>query len=77
MTKGFTIRFDGDAYLTVDEIWPDGDAPENPTEHDVAEVLKRYSLGDLIDDWAIGPDVFVGSVHLTSSGLRDKLKEVK
>ena len=33
--KSFTITFDGSATLTVDEVWPDGDAPANPTLLDV------------------------------------------
>lgn len=75
--KMFTIILAGDHPLTVEEIWPDGDAPENPTEADVAEVLKKYSLADLIGDWDCGCDVFVGRIHLTSYGLHDNLREAK
>jgi hypothetical protein len=40
---GFSVDL-GSAYLTIDEVWPDGDAPENPTAQDVIEVMRQTSL---------------------------------
>lgn len=47
-----------DRPFSVDEIWPDGDAPENPTVEDVIEVI-RQSRGPsrFISDWSI--DLYV------------------
>lgn len=38
--RKFVISFP-DMELAVDEIWPEGDAPENPTPLDVIEVMKE------------------------------------
>lgn len=45
MTPKRTFHFEvGDeADLTIDEIWPDGDAPENPTVDDVIAVVQKES----------------------------------
>ena len=75
--KFFTITLQGDHSLTVEEIWPDGDAPDNPTDADVVAVLKKYSLSDLISDWNCGCDVMVGRIHLTSYGLHDNLRVIR
>lgn len=41
-----------DDYLTLSEIWPDGNAPENPTAEDVmAEIRKSGSVSSFISDW--------------------------
>lgn len=49
----FNFDFNGHCVLSVDEIWPDGDAPENPTAEDVKKLIENMyvSLGDFIDDW--------------------------
>lgn len=51
--KTFTITVEGSYTLTVDEIWPDGDAPENPTREDVAAAMKKscHSTYQLMRDW--------------------------
>lgn len=44
--------------LSIDEIWPDGDAPEDPTPEDAREVFleqHRYSIADGLIDWNIAP----------------------
>lgn len=38
--------------LTIEEVWPDGDAPANPTAAQVAELLKRAGLAE----WNLVPD---------------------
>lgn len=49
---GFNISIDGDQYLSVDAIWPDGNAPENPTAEDVRDlILESGSLSRWLSDW--------------------------
>ena len=43
MSKLFTVTLHAEYMLTVDEVWPDGDAPENPTAKDVIEQMTSYS----------------------------------
>ena len=55
----FSLDYSGSAVLTVDELWPDGDAPENFTEDDVREliddhggpvaILRDWSMDDCLD----------------------------
>lgn len=35
----FSVRLEVEETFTVDEIWPDGDAPEKPTPLDVKQAL--------------------------------------
>lgn len=55
------LSFEADFALKEEEIWPDGDAPENWT---VADVVRRIaSEGDLasfITDWSLDNDIRVG-----------------
>ena len=37
----FYLEWGGTADLAVEDIWPDGDAPENPTTADVIEAMKK------------------------------------
>lgn len=88
--RSFFISLQGDHALTVSELWPDGDAPENPTVKDVVDLLQRYSIVDLMGDWNLGVDVNVAlaghargggaddsPVWLTSYGTSDKLSRLK
>lgn len=55
----FHIRYEIDLVLNLDEIWPDGDAPENPTIEDVYKAMgnkdgtppTNTSALDIIHDW--------------------------
>jgi len=58
-TQRFTIEIRGEWTLSVEDIWPDGDAPENPTEQDVRDCLPR--VRNLISEWNLVPDVEVWS----------------
>lgn len=52
MTQQFTIRIPSDFELTVEDIWPDGDAPENPTPEDVKKVIKEAGgIVTILRDW--------------------------
>lgn len=54
MEKTFAIRVVGDVTLSVGDIWPDGDAPEDPSAEDVHERMADYgSLGEVLRDWNI------------------------
>jgi hypothetical protein len=57
MSKRFIFSVQTDHVLSVDEIWPNGDAPENPTAEDARLRLinYRYDLGQGLADWNIGP----------------------
>lgn len=49
----FTVWIETDSFeMPLSEIWPDGDAPANPTEEDVAEAMRNYgSVERVIEDW--------------------------
>lgn len=54
----FTFEFSGAVTLSVDEIWPDGDAPENPTLQDVLKQINETgnfgsSVSILLNDWGL------------------------
>lgn len=36
----FYLTVEADASFSIDEIWPDGDAPENPT---IEDVIKKFT----------------------------------
>jgi hypothetical protein len=59
--KTLCVTVTGDHVLTVDEVWPDGDAPENPTVEDVIAVMKSCArrADELVRDWDLGYDIEV------------------
>lgn len=56
-----TISFSGDVILHADEVWPDGDFPDEVTAEAVAEVITRDHDGpaQLLRDWGMSQDVEV------------------
>ena len=55
-----TIFFGGIVNITVDEVWPDGDAPTNPTAADVVAVLERGSgKWHTLNEWNLTDDIEV------------------
>lgn len=51
----FTISFP-DTHLSVADVWPDGDAPENPTPEDVAAVMRAHGgFHGVISGWNVLP----------------------
>jgi hypothetical protein len=49
---GFCFDINASVHLEVDEIWPDGDAPENPTAEDVEVVIQQAGgLRRVLRDW--------------------------
>lgn len=59
--KSFTIEIGDEASLTENEIWPDGDAPENPTTDDVIAQIKATTsgAGDFRVSWGFDTHVYV------------------
>jgi hypothetical protein len=57
----FTFELDASFELDVDQIWPDGDAPDNPTAQDVVRkiVESRYSVGEWLGEWNLSDFVVV------------------
>lgn len=52
MAKKFTIRARLSVTLTDDQIWPDGDKPENPTTEDVAaRIDDDGGFANVLNDW--------------------------
>lgn len=50
----FYVSITADYALTVDDVWPDGDAPGNPTSGNVRELLRAG--GDkfrVLSDWGM------------------------
>jgi len=60
----FAVDIDGAVTLTVEEVWPDGDAPDNPTAEDVAKRMRGCgSLKDVIYDWNLPATITVDGVE--------------
>jgi len=65
VSKRFIFGVQTDHVLTIDEIWPDGDAPDDPTPEDARKAFLeqyRYSICRGLEDWGIAPeadDLFV------------------
>jgi hypothetical protein len=60
--KIFYVNLTGDYSLTIEDIWPDGDAPENPTAEDVIKAMKETSgssVSRLMGDWGFEVEVTV------------------
>ena len=47
----FRVYLHVEATLSVDQLWPDGDAPANPTAEDVQALIDDCGGLDIIDDW--------------------------
>lgn len=57
MPKKFTICYTIEATLAVEDLWPDGDAPDNPTEEDVEALIESDGgFPKIIDDWNLQDD---------------------
>ena len=52
MTKQFRIAYTIDVTLSEGDLWPDGDAPENPTAEQVAALIRKEGgFPKIIDEW--------------------------
>ena len=69
MTKktGFMFEWSVDEWFTLAEIWPDGDAPENPTVEDVMAVIKKHGdTSAVLRDWNVYPVLLVDGKEVES-----------
>lgn len=60
--RKFRVSFDGEIMLTSDQIWPDGDGPDEPTAIDVAALMRREgTICTLLQEWNLDDalDVYV------------------
>lgn len=49
---GFSINLSCDVMLSISDLWPDGNAPQDPTVADVAELVRRDGgLRHIIRAW--------------------------
>lgn len=66
LKRTFTLTVEVSETLTYDEIWPDGDAPENPTTDDVLRAFygedydiytkaTTCGIGYLLENWGLEP----------------------
>lgn len=55
----FSFVFEGEVELSAGDIWPDGDAPENPTTQDVvARIQTRWwRIDRFMREWNLTDDV--------------------
>lgn len=47
----FTLEFVVSSELTLDELWPDGDAPDDPTEEDVKRLVEDQDPLRIASEW--------------------------
>ena len=60
MSEHFRFRIECDVELSNRDIWPDGDAPENPTVEDVVARVKQSTHEQgFVRDWNMPIDVTV------------------
>ena len=58
--KTFTIHIDAIVDLAVGDIWPDGAAPDDPTDADVVAAMKACgSKWTVLNDWCLLDDLVV------------------
>ncbi len=66
----FHFSIEADLSLDVQDIWPDGDAPANPTLEDVLAVIKKCGgARRILEDWNLIDDLGV-SVSDGTRGMR-------
>lgn len=52
--KKFNLSYVVQCELTVDDLWPDGDAPEEPTKQHVLELIRRDGgILEVLNGWAL------------------------
>ena len=48
----FRLRYEVVCDLSIDELWPDGDAPDDPAEEDVEDLIEACGgWGRVLVDW--------------------------
>lgn len=48
----FLLSLEMNVDLSMEELWPDGDGPEDPTEEDVVNLIKSEGgILEILNDW--------------------------
>jgi hypothetical protein len=56
--KKFVFRVNVEVVLTEDDLWPDRDGPEDPTEHHVRQLIKEEGgIVSVLHDWTLESDI--------------------
>lgn len=72
--KSFRIDIEGSYTLTIEQLWPDGDWPEDPTEEDVLELIEREGGANcIIAEWDLDVEAEVTDLDK----LRAKIDQLK
>lgn len=74
MSAYFDFEWGGSETLGIAEIWPDGDAPENPTTDDVIKALRLH--GDYMDMIARAWNLELQDIEVTGPGGHRSLARV-
>ena len=60
LVRGFRLYYEGETFLRVQDLWPDGDAPENPTVADVRALMRAEGPDwKVIREWDLDHDVVI------------------
>lgn len=70
----FYFEWGGSESLSIDQVWPDGDAPDNPTVDDVIEALR--SRGDFMESIAQDWNFDMQDIEVTGPGGHRSLARV-
>lgn len=71
--KSFSIDIEGSYTLTVEQLWPDGDWPENPTEEDVLALIEKAGGANrIIAEW----DLDVEATVIDCGEAKERLKQL-
>ena len=58
--KKFRIVYESETLLSTDELWPDGNGPDDPTHEDVRKlILDEGGISKIMDDWNLSKDFFL------------------
>jgi len=52
-SKSFIVKIEYETTMSIEQIWPDGDAPENPTAKDVVKAMQEDcpTVAGLLSEW--------------------------
>lgn len=70
----FHFEWGGSESLSIDQVWPDGDAPESPTTDDVIKALR--SRGDFMESIARDWNLDLQDIEVTGPGGHRSLARV-
>ena len=59
MTRRFTFSIQYEHTLSIDQIWPNGNAPHNPTADEIRQAFLNTCYGDVhngLREWGLTPE---------------------